>query len=192
MLAGAGLGDDARLAHALGEQDLAEAIVDLVRAGVVELLALEIDLRAAEMLGQPLRRNRAGSAGRHSGSTRSLELGLEGRIGLGLVPVPLADRGSAASAFRRRSGRRKCRTCPARRVRCGRNWVRPACSSAALLASEAVRRTLRALPRVAATASEKCFDQRRLLDARRAFDARRDVDAGRVGKPQRLADIGRR
>ena len=54
VLAGAGLGDDARLAHAPREQDLAEHIVDLVRAGVVELLALEIDLRAAEMRGQPL------------------------------------------------------------------------------------------------------------------------------------------
>ena len=50
VLAGAGLGDDARLAHALGQQDLAEAVVDLVRAGVVQLLALEVDLGAAEML----------------------------------------------------------------------------------------------------------------------------------------------
>ena len=53
MLAGAGLGDDARLAHPAGEQDLAEHVVDLVRAGVVELLALEIDLCAAELLRQP-------------------------------------------------------------------------------------------------------------------------------------------
>ncbi len=61
MLAGAGLGDDAGLAHALGKQDLADAVVDLVRAGVVQLFALEIDLRAAEMLGSGARRNRAGS-----------------------------------------------------------------------------------------------------------------------------------
>ena len=62
MLAGAGLGDDARLAHAPREQDLAEHIVDLVRAGVVQLLALEIDFRAmlgvgglaAQIVGQPL------------------------------------------------------------------------------------------------------------------------------------------
>jgi hypothetical protein len=51
VLARAGLGDDPGLAHALGQQDLAHAVVDLVRAGVVQLLALEIDLRAAEMLG---------------------------------------------------------------------------------------------------------------------------------------------
>ena len=43
MLARAGLGDDARLAHAPRQQDLAEHIVDLVRAGVVQLLALEVD-----------------------------------------------------------------------------------------------------------------------------------------------------
>jgi hypothetical protein len=48
VLAGAGLGDDALLAHAPGQQDLAEHVVDLVRAGVVELVALEIDLGAAE------------------------------------------------------------------------------------------------------------------------------------------------
>ena len=56
MLAGAGLGDDAFLAHALGKQDLAEAVVDLVRAGMVQILALEIDLCAAEMLRQAFRK----------------------------------------------------------------------------------------------------------------------------------------
>ena len=54
VLARAGLGDDPRLAHAPGQQDLAHAVVDLVRAGVVQLLALQIDLRAAEVLGEPL------------------------------------------------------------------------------------------------------------------------------------------
>ena len=47
VLAGAGLGDDAPLAHAPGEQRLAERVVDLVRAGVGEVLALEEDPRAA-------------------------------------------------------------------------------------------------------------------------------------------------
>ena len=54
VLAGAGLGDDAGPAHAPGEQDLAHDIVDLVGAGVIELVALEVDLRAAEMPGQAL------------------------------------------------------------------------------------------------------------------------------------------
>ena len=79
MLAGAGLGDDAGLAHAPGEQDLAQAIVDLVRAGVVELVALEVDFRAAEVLGQPLgviERARPADIVR----IEVLKLGVEGRI----------------------------------------------------------------------------------------------------------------
>ncbi len=51
VLARARLGNDARLAHALGEQDLAQAVVDLVAARVVELVALEVDLRAALSAG---------------------------------------------------------------------------------------------------------------------------------------------
>ena len=82
MLAGAGLGDDARLAHAAGELNLAEAVVDLVRAGVVQLVALEVDLGAAEMLGQPLgeieRARAAAVMGEKIGEFR-----MEGRIGLG-------------------------------------------------------------------------------------------------------------
>src|SRR5262252_4946742 len=54
MHAGAGLGDHARLAHAACQHDLAKHVVHLVGAGVIEILALEIDLGAAEMRGQPL------------------------------------------------------------------------------------------------------------------------------------------
>jgi hypothetical protein len=54
VLAGAGLGDDAGLAHALGEQRLADGVVHLVRAGVVEVLALEEDLRAAQLAAPAL------------------------------------------------------------------------------------------------------------------------------------------
>ncbi len=82
--AGAGLGDDALLAHALGQQDLADAVVDLVRAGVVQVFALEVDLRAAELLGQALGEvQRAGAA-----NVVTLEIGQlleEGRIALGLL-----------------------------------------------------------------------------------------------------------
>ena len=52
VLAGAGLGDDAPLAHAPRQQALAERVVDLVRAGVTEVLALQVDLRAAQALGE--------------------------------------------------------------------------------------------------------------------------------------------
>ena len=54
VLPGAGLRDDALLAEVLGEQRLAERVVDLVRAGVGQLLALEPELRAAELLGHVL------------------------------------------------------------------------------------------------------------------------------------------
>ena len=84
VLAGARFGDDALLAHAAGEQDLAEHVVDLVRAGVVELVALEIDLGAAELLGQPLgeiERARAADIVLE----QVVELGLESRIGLRLL-----------------------------------------------------------------------------------------------------------
>jgi hypothetical protein len=47
MLAGTGFRDDAGLAHAPRQQRLADGVVDLVRAGVVQVLALEQDLRAA-------------------------------------------------------------------------------------------------------------------------------------------------
>jgi hypothetical protein len=52
VLPGAGLGHEPRLAHALGQQRLAEHIVDLVRTGVVEVFALEQQSNA-EVLGQP-------------------------------------------------------------------------------------------------------------------------------------------
>ena len=51
MLAGAGFGDDARLAHAPGEHGLADAVVHLVGAGMVQILALEVDLRATKHFG---------------------------------------------------------------------------------------------------------------------------------------------
>ena len=51
VLARARLGDDALLAHAPGEKDLADGVVDLVRAGVGQVLALEPDAQA-ELLAE--------------------------------------------------------------------------------------------------------------------------------------------
>ena len=53
VLAGAGLGDHPPLAHPLGEQRLADRVVDLVGAGVGEVLALQVD-PAPDPLGEPL------------------------------------------------------------------------------------------------------------------------------------------
>ena len=62
VLAGAGLGDHPGLAHPPGQQGLAEHVVDLVRAGVVQVLALEHDQRlvpAVEPVGSRARRSGA-------------------------------------------------------------------------------------------------------------------------------------
>ncbi len=89
VLAGAGLGDDPGLAHPPGEQGLPQHVVDLVRAGVVEVLALEQDPRAAGLGGEPPHiGQRAGAAG--VVLEQRVELGGEGRVGLGLL-VLLGD-----------------------------------------------------------------------------------------------------
>ena len=84
VLAGAGLGDDAAPAHAAREQDLAEHVIDLVRAGVVELVAFEIELGAAEMPGQPLGEIKRARPADIVVEVIS-ELGVEIRIVLGFV-----------------------------------------------------------------------------------------------------------
>ena len=84
VLAGAGLGDDPLLAHPPGQHHLAQHVVDLVRAGVVELVALEVDLGAAEMVGQPLgeiERRRAADIVLEP----ALQLGVERGIALGVL-----------------------------------------------------------------------------------------------------------
>jgi hypothetical protein len=84
VLAGAGLGDDPGLAHAAGQQRLADGVVDLVRAGVVEVLALEQDLRPAHLAAQPLRViDRTGPA--HVMGQVAVVFGDEGRIDPGRV-----------------------------------------------------------------------------------------------------------
>ena len=82
VLARAGLGDDPGLTHPHREQDLPDAIVDLVRAGVVELVALEPDLRAAKHFcqsGRKIERARASDVM----FEQVIEFGFERRVRLG-------------------------------------------------------------------------------------------------------------
>jgi hypothetical protein len=89
VLPGAGLGDDALLAHALGEQGLAEGVVDLVGAGVGEVLALEPDGGAAGGLG-----DRAGVLGEPVGAVEGRGPANEGAVEvLELVPEVVVDAG---------------------------------------------------------------------------------------------------
>ncbi len=84
MLSRTGFGNDPRLAHAAGEKDLPHHVIDLVRAGMVQLVALEIDFCPAEMLRQPLREiERAWPS--HIMFEEIFELLSEGGVILGLV-----------------------------------------------------------------------------------------------------------
>ena len=113
VLPGAGLRDDPRLAHALGEEPLAERVVDLVGAGVAEVLALQVDARAAGVLGQPLGEVERRRAARRTRATAGRPApGRPGRAAPRGRPPPA--RGAASSASRARSGRRSAPKCPAR------------------------------------------------------------------------------
>ena len=83
MLPGAGFGDHPLLAHALHQQPLAHDVVDLVRAGVVQVFPLDVDLGTTQVLAQIFQMGeRRGAAGvaRHQGN-----IGVpEGRVGLGV------------------------------------------------------------------------------------------------------------
>ena len=120
VLAGAGLGDDPRSCPSAGQQDLAHAVVDLVRAGVVQLLALQPDARAV-VLGQPL-----GEIERARAADIVLQFSRPARPGTPGRPWPRARRSPApapaASASRRHSGRRSRRIARRRRDRPNSRW----------------------------------------------------------------------
>ena len=132
VLAGPGLGDDARLAHALRQQGLADAVVDLVGAGVVQVLALEEDAGAAGLLRQPLgevQRRRPADvmvqvirriAGWNSGSSRAcsycsreLAQGVHQRFGTRTAAVgaePTVHIGNGAKGIRHEELPQRCRS----------------------------------------------------------------------------------
>ena len=55
MLACAGLGDDAGLAHLFRQQHLTQHVVDLVGSGVVQVLTLQVNLCSAQIFRHALR-----------------------------------------------------------------------------------------------------------------------------------------
>ena len=85
VLPGPRLSDDALLRHAQAQQHLAQRVVDLVRAGVVEVLALEPDLGAAAVvLGEALGEVEGGGAADvvlEDGLELGLREGVRGRFG---------------------------------------------------------------------------------------------------------------
>src|SRR5699024_4484413 len=79
-------GDHPGLAHAFGEQGLAEHVVDLVGAGVVEVLTFEEDAGPTRMFCEV---TGLGQWARSAGVLleQPIEFGLEGRVLAGLVPL---------------------------------------------------------------------------------------------------------
>jgi hypothetical protein len=81
MLASAGLSDDAAFPHPACKEDLAESVVDFVRAGVEKILALQIDFCAAESLRKALRQiKRSRTPGEIA--EQFIELALKSRVSL--------------------------------------------------------------------------------------------------------------
>ena len=115
VLPRAGLRNYARLSHPPGEQRLAHGVVDLVSAGMAQVLALEVDLRTAEFGAQALRqveRGRPADVARQVHGQLLLEpfVGAELRIQTGqfvecadqrLGDVPAAVRSEPAVGIRR-------------------------------------------------------------------------------------------
>ncbi len=182
VLPGAGLGDDARLAHALGEQRLAERVVDLVSAGVRQVFALQEDPRAAgrcrQALGLPQRRRAADVMRRAAASAPPRTTDPCG-------PANTRSRAlrSAPRAFQGRSVRRTRRNSRARRDR--------AAQTNSSIRSSCLLRFLRRHA-VSRAAVIECAQQSVVLDAGRRFDPRRDVDGERPHLLDRRPNVERR
>ena len=82
VLPGARFGDHAALAHAPGQQRLADAVVHLVGAGVVQILPLEVDARPAQGGAQALGMVQGGGTA-HIVFQIAGQFGLKFRVGLG-------------------------------------------------------------------------------------------------------------
>ena len=90
VLPRAGLGDDAALAHALREQRLAQAVVDLVRAGVQQVFALDVNARAAEVFAEAAGELQRRGAARESSQQFiqfAREAGIRARGGIGALEL---------------------------------------------------------------------------------------------------------
>ena len=120
VLPGAGLRDDAPLAHAHRQQRLAEAVIDLVRAGVQQVFALDVNARAAEIFGEARgklqRRGPPREISQQSSSSRANRRPRAPRRRRARVPR------AAPPAFRERSARRKRRIGRERPARFAPPW----------------------------------------------------------------------
>ena len=84
VLAGSRFRDDAGFSEPFRQKDLAEGVVDLVGTGVEQVLALQVDFRAAEFFRPPLREIQRGGA-TDIIFQEIIELRLERGVGLGFL-----------------------------------------------------------------------------------------------------------
>ena len=85
MLSGPGFGNDSLLAHAFGQEHLADGVVDLVGTGVGKVFPLQPDVRSARNLAEPRGMGEGGWSADEVTEFR-IHGGLEFGIGAGLVP----------------------------------------------------------------------------------------------------------
>ncbi len=196
VLARARLGDHARLAHALGKQRLADHVVDLVRAGVIEVLALEPDLRAAELARPAL-----GVVDGRRPADVVLQLARELGAERGIVAIARVRRlqlvERAHRAFRRRTRRRTVRSARARRASSRKSRWEDQSSAWRTPLMNAAMREASFNPRRALPSGPTLFHAARDIDGPRAHCANRGLDvaadrARRRGSPARAALRARR
>ena len=121
VLAGPGLGDYPALAHPLRQQRLADGVVDLVGAGVSEVLAFQVDGPPnpfGESRGEVERRRPADEV-----AQEAVELLAEAGIGARLLPGRGRARRGRRSGPRERSGPRRGRSVTGRRSLPCRPWA---------------------------------------------------------------------
>ena len=182
MHAGAGLGDDTVFAHAPGQQDLAKHIIHLVRAGVIKLLALEIDLGAAAMPREALGEIEWRRAAHIMGQI-AVHLPLESGIGLG--------RGVGFFQFKHERHQRlgdKASTVDAEMA----VLVGTGAEGIELLHchwTDFLRRRVNVLRSRASRRTHKGNDLIDVFHSGSALDTGRNVDPLCTGDPQRVADI---
>ncbi len=109
MLPRPGLGDHAMLPHPLDQQPLPQAVVDLVRPGVQQILALQINLRPAQLLRQPPRKKQRRRTPRIS-PQQFIQPRLKFLIALRLLVLALQVRRAPPSESQEHTARRKPQT----------------------------------------------------------------------------------
>ena len=175
VLAGAGFGDDALRAELLREQHLADGVVDLVRAGVREVFALQPDLRA------PALRQRARVRQRRRPADPAAQLGVKLGEEVAVAQIAIDARLQTIERRHERLGHVAAAERPEAAARVGILALQDV--GERRLRFDRNRRCFIACSvRSRAGATHEFMNPRRILDARRRLDAAAHVDAERPNR----------